>query len=86
MGTCRTFGCKRSRGKGFESTSNMGPTPATDLAEVDPNAGHQGEFIVAVLEEGYQRDTQGSGNDLRQGVSSQQGPRERRAGRMHHTS
>lgn len=60
MGTRRTFSRERSRGKGVESTSNVAPTPATDLLDVDPDARHQREFIVAILEKGYQNTSNGS--------------------------
>jgi len=54
MGTCWAFNCKQSRGKGLRPTNNMAPAPTTDLPEVGPDAGHEGEFIIAVLREGYQ--------------------------------
>ena len=54
MRTCRTFDCKRSRGESIESTRNVASTPTTDLPEVDPYTEHQGEFIITVLEKGYQ--------------------------------
>jgi len=54
MGTRRAFDRERSGGKGFTSTDSVASTPTADLPEVDPNAGHQGEFVVAVLEGGYQ--------------------------------
>ena len=54
MGTCWTFNCERSRGEGVESTRYVASTPMTDLLEVDPDAEYQGEFIITVLEKGYQ--------------------------------
>ena len=53
MGACWALDCKRPRGKGVGATSNMGPTPTTDLPEVHPDAGHKAEFVIAVLAEGY---------------------------------
>ena len=53
MGACWTFNRKRPRGKGVGSASNVGSTPATDLLDVDPDAGHKSKFIVAILTEGY---------------------------------
>jgi hypothetical protein len=55
MGTRRTIDRKRSRGKGVKSASNMSPTPTADLPDEDPDAAHEGEFIVTVLEEGQRQ-------------------------------
>ena len=72
MGTRWTVNRKRSRGEGVESARNVRSAPTTNLSEVDPDAGHEGEFIITILREGYQRNVQGFGIDLPRGVSNQQ--------------
>ena len=72
MGTHWTVNRKRSRGEGVKSARNVCSASTTNLSEVDPDAGHEGEFIIMILREGYQRNVQGFGINLPRGVSYQQ--------------